>query len=121
MDPTATFKLRDDIAGQKMDNTSREFLTSNDPTKGYGGALTYVYHPAATGKYIRGLAAVEWVKGSQTVLAFRGSYTNGDFNNIENWCVALSPSARRILHTTRNSSLTSSPTIVCLMSMRKVL
>ena len=85
MNPLATSKLEDDIAGQKMDNYSRAYLTSTDPSKGYAGSMQYDYLPAATAKYTRGLAAVEWVRGSQTVLAFRGSYTNGDFANIENW------------------------------------
>ena len=53
------------------------------------GSGTYRFMPAATAQYETGVAALEWERDGVTVLAFRGSYTRGDFGNIENWCAVV--------------------------------
>lgn len=36
-------------------------------------------------KYNIGVEATEWSAGNTTILAFRGTFTDGDYANIENW------------------------------------
>ena len=76
-DPAATTKAQDDAAARQIDDQVLEEISSGE---GSGApSTTFVYSPAATSKYATGVSALEWVRGNQTVLTFRGSYTPGDF------------------------------------------
>jgi hypothetical protein len=51
--------------------------------------VTDLLVPEAQAEFRIGVEALEWVSvsGNQTVLAFRGTYSDGDYANIENWMV----------------------------------
>jgi hypothetical protein len=94
-DPTATTKLQDDQAARAID-LAADAQMRQDPTGGQlPPTITEVYSPSATSKYETGVAALEWVRGGQTVLCFRGSYSPGDFANIENWLYATTTTPSR--------------------------
>lgn len=56
--------------------------------------------PATTAIWDTGVVALEWTRGDVHVLAFRGSYTGGDFGNIENWFLdtVLETSTAKLKH-----------------------
>jgi len=52
-----------------------------------GATYKYDYRPEKAAEFDTGVAALEFVRGSMKVYVFRGSYSTGDFNHIQNWVI----------------------------------
>lgn len=50
-----------------------------------GVNTSFIYMPPSIGEFKNGWGALEFVRGDVTVLAFRGSYNDGEFENVQNF------------------------------------
>lgn len=72
-----------DDADEALDESNREIV------RGSGGdvEVSDLLYPEGDAEFRIGVEALEWTRDDTTVLAFRGTYSDGDYANIENWMV----------------------------------
>lgn len=78
------------ISGMEQENMATQILNEQIWNESGGGShemFRKISVPQETAEFEFGVQALEWNRADATILAFRGTFTDGDYTNIENWMI----------------------------------